>query len=134
MNEPKPDRLLTEKERMNVDIPCESCDFSRNMGHMNIGNVECLDCAVKYHIKAQDAKTASIKDAELREYEQELRRYFEDKITEAKTFVRAECQAKIREIFEEIEELQKFFTKNKSGEMVGSVLYEALKARILEGK
>ena len=49
-------RLLTDEERMNVYIPCESCASSRNMGRMNIGSVECLDCAVKCHLKAQLAK------------------------------------------------------------------------------
>lgn len=39
------------------------------------------------------ALTAKIKDAEKRELEVEYRRYFEQKMTEAKGFVRAECQA-----------------------------------------
>jgi len=54
------EKILTPEERMNVDIPCESCDSSRNLGHMNIGSVECLDCAVEYYLKAQDAKTYPI--------------------------------------------------------------------------
>ena len=82
--------------------------------------------------QAQRDLTASIKDAECREYANELRRDYEDGVKRAKEFVRAECQARIEALMSEIEKSYIDYIWNEFGLKVINVPWPEITAKYLK--
>ena len=87
---------MTKKERLPTTPINSLDDFKKHI----LGEPKPETETEAYFRGRKDGMT--IKDAEKRELEVEYRRYFEQKMTEAKEFVRAECQARIEALKKEL--------------------------------